>query len=81
MSMSVNDTIAFLKMCDNRETAIEILNHYKKSELYEIAMANDLTYLRKSDTKKRIIEKIVQTLVDVRLRYKAIREVDIRYRR
>jgi hypothetical protein len=81
MSMSVNDTMAFLKMCDNRETAIEILNRYKKNELYELAMAYDLTYLRQSDTKKRIIEKIVQTVIDVKVRYKAIREVDISYRR
>lgn len=60
-----------------REEASKFLNQHKKAKL--TALANYLQiYVQKSDTKARIIEKIIESVIGAKLKTEAIKTIDLK---
>lgn len=74
----INKFIDKLNDFNDREYTVDYLERLKMKKNTLIKLAEKLEVrILKNDTKAKIIEKIVESMVGVKLRYKALREADL----
>jgi hypothetical protein len=68
-----------LELLDDREDAYHLLKDLKKVDLLDFAEEYHV-YALKNDKKDIIIEKIIEAFIGVKLRFKAMKALDLSYK-